>query len=820
MTTSQTEKQTKLLKMKRVPLPIDSALPEIEQAVRDYSSVIVVAEPGAGKTTRVPPALLSLGKWIVLQPRRWAAKLTAERIAEENSWKLGEEVGFQVRFENKTSTLSQLIVMTEGVLVRKLIQDPELKGIQGVILDEFHERSLDLDLALSLLKEIQDSLRPELKIVVMSATLDPAPLQKFLGHVKVFNISGRTYPVTHCYLGQVSVLSAVKTAMNRIEVEPEFEEGDFLIFLPGAYEIQKAVREIESYLESEGLIREIEVLPLYSSLLEHEQKKVFQDSFTAKGKRKRKIICSTNIAETSITLPFIKIVIDQGFGKFMRTDPQLGLDRLETLRISRASAEQRAGRAGRVSSGIAYRLWTEGDQMQLRHFETPEIHRVSLSDAILMLSEFGVSDFQSFPWYERPKSSMLAYSISELERLSFLKDGRITEAGKKALKLPLGPVLAKLVIEAEAVNSLSFAARLAAWMENQTASRSVVTEERLLEELNQLNGNALKSALQIMGKAKLENLTFQDWPKYEAILVRAFPTKVFRNGLMVGRRKVFSKDQSQSLPLQGLILNSIERVERGSTQVLLQSYVPLSNAVLEDGAKKKRNVYWDDLGKRVRTVEGVFFQDLELGTVTEVSTLPLDAEALLLEMIIKNPREILSENKAFLRWLERMDFYQKWTDPAEPEVQWEWRPLLEAAVSGKTRIDQVLSFPFQEYLEGMFDRKFLAKWNEWVPDKIEVPSLSHHAINYQGAQPKLSVRLQEVFGWLETPRIMGGKAPLLIELLSPSFKPIQVTQDLKSFWKTAYFEVKKELKARYPKHSWPDDPLTAKAEAKGRRRNY
>ena len=363
--------------MTKQTLPIDSFLPEITQAVKHHSRVILVAEPGAGKTTRVPAALVTgnQSKWIVLQPRRWAAKLTASRIAQENGWQLGNEVGYQIRFETKTSKNTRITLMTEGVLLRKLVQDPELSEYAGVILDEFHERSLDLDLSLALLKEIQDSLRPELKIVVMSATLDPAPLEKFLNDSKTFVISGRTFPVKKRYLPvpptrDLDLIPAVKVAIS------ESQGGDVLIFLPGSGEIERACEQIRNYLSSNG-IRSFQVLPLYAALSEDTQKKVFENSSEAK------IICSTNIAETSLTLPNVKVVIDSGLTKVMRMDPQLGLDRLETLRVSRASSEQRAGRAGRVSEGLCIRLWHEAEQAALRHFETPELHRVNLSRALL-----------------------------------------------------------------------------------------------------------------------------------------------------------------------------------------------------------------------------------------------------------------------------------------------------------------------------------------------------------------------------------------------------------------------------------------------------
>jgi ATP-dependent helicase HrpB len=808
----------------QIPLPIDAHLDSIAQAMRSEANVIIVAEPGAGKTTRVPVALMkanldssSGGRWIVLQPRRWAAKLTATRMADENGWKIGEEVGYQVRFETKVSKSSRLVVMTEGVLLRKLSQDPELSGITGVILDEFHERSLDLDLALSILKEVQESFRPDLKIVVMSATLDPTPIEKFLGRVKTFLIPGRVFPVHKRYLGNGSVLSAVKTALREISEKENFDDGDFLIFLSGAYEIDKNAREIYEFLRAERLDKEILVLPLYSSLPDAEQKKVFSDQFSPNGRRLRKIILSTNIAETSLTLPHVKVVIDSGWAKVMRTDAQAGQDRLETLRISRASSEQRAGRAGRVSEGICYRLWTEGEQSQLRHFETPEIHRVNLSHALLFLSEFGVKDFEQFAWFDPPKSSLLRYSIQELRQLDFIRDGAITEAGKKALTLPLSPRLAKLVIEAEKAGVKAFAARLAAFLENRSAG-AIQSEEQLLRALSQLSGAALQSAKQIQNESSVPELHLDHWPDYERVLLRALRAQVFIQERLVGRRKVQLRDGSKALPPAGFILNSQERTVQGVPVILIQSFVPLELTAIEKEAKKKKRVFWDEGLKRVRCLEGLFFEDLELGTVTEVAVPPEEAEKILAEFILKNPAAIFLANEEFANWMQRIEFYRRHRATGDADIEWNWEEAIAAAVSGKTRLEQVIQFSIPAYVEGILDRATVARLNEWVPEKIEMPTGSKIKIDYTGDQPKLAVRLQEIFGWLETPRIMNNRLPIVTELLSPGFKPIQVTQDLKSFWKNTYFEVKKELKARYPKHSWPEDPLTAKPEAKGRRR--
>ena len=799
-------------------LPIDSSLSQIFKAVAENPNVIIVAEPGAGKTTRIPVALSKDGhKWIVLQPRRWAARLSATRIAEEQKFTLGEEVGYQIRFDSKQSKNTRILFMTEGVLLRKLAVDPELKGYQGVILDEFHERSLDLDLAISILKEIQQSLRPDLKLVVMSATLDPKPLEDFLEQTQTFSIPGRTFPVERKYLGEVSIISALKTALQ--EMDQHYTEGDILVFLPGSYEINRAVNDLQRFLADQGRM-DFEALPLYASLPESEQKKIFQ---TPKAGAKRKIICSTNIAETSLTLPNVKVVIDSGWAKVMRTDPQLGQDRLETIRISRASSEQRAGRAGRVSAGICYRLWTEAEQLQLRHFETPEVHRVHLGQALLFLSDFGVGDFLKFGWFEKPKSSMLEFSIRELEKLGFLNGNRITAEGREALQLPIAPRLAKLILVSRKENQLAFGARLGAFLEDRSSGANelaVQSSEALIRSLNQLRGAGAQNAKQL-ARGEPSLVQIENWPEYERILIQSLASRIFIDGRLVGRRKVSARDRI--LPKAGLVLQSMEKTERGVPLIQVQSWVEILPESLLRFATKKRNTWLDEEAGRIRSVEGLFFEDLELGALTDVKVNAEEAHAILVQVMMKNPLEYLSKNEDFARWHARVRFfnrsYKASEKDTEEKLELNWNEIVPMLCEGKTRLSEVSEGPLLGLIEGLLDLRRLKVFREWAPEKIEVPTGNFLRIDYESSdQPKLSVRLQEIFGWLDTPRIAGERVPLLIELLSPGFKPLQLTQDLRSFWSNAYFEVKKELKARYPKHSWPDDPLTAKPEAKGRRR--
>jgi ATP-dependent helicase HrpB len=774
--------------MKKLSLPVDTFLPQMVAGLQAHSSMVVIAEPGAGKTTRVPVALSEgfAGVWIVLQPRRWAARLTAQRIAEENGFRLGEGVGYQVRFENRSGKNTRILLMTEGVLLRKMVEDPELRGVAGVILDEFHERSLDLDLSLALLKEIQGSFRPELKIVVMSATLDPGPLLQYLPNSKLFQIPGRLFPVERRYSANPSVVAGVKSVLP--------ESGDVLVFLPGAFEIMRAVRELEGWLLGEG-IRGFGVYPLYASLPEEQQREVFR----ATG---RKIICATNIAETSITLPGIRAVVDSGLQKVMRMDPALGFDRLETLRISRAAADQRAGRAGRVSEGVVLRLWEKGEQEQLRHFETPEIQRVNLSRALLFLSEFGVKDFSSFDWFERPKASMLEFARTELELLGFLESGGMTESGRRALKLPLDPAIAAVVIEAEKEGVPHFGARFGAVLDTISKEERIRDEDAFLKRLNQLDYNGERLARAILKQDSVPKVDPAEFDRYERVLVRSGRGRICVGDRVVGRRRVRVRDGQ--LPDASLLLVAIDQGD-----LLVSSFVPLRKKTLLEFAEKKRRVNFDEESLRVRAVQGSFFEDLELGAVTEVAATPEESAEALKRYLEKNRDVFFAKFPGVDRFLKRVQFLNRSAD--RDEIQIPWGMILESLIQGKTKLSGIEEAAVLELFEGCLDRESMQRLENEAPARLEVPSGNFISVEYDNDPPKLSVRLQEVFGWLETPKIGGGKVPVLMELLSPGFKPIQMTRDLKSFWANAYFEVKKELKARYPKHSWPEDPLAAKA---------
>lgn len=808
--------------VRRVQLPIDQNLDSIFTQIRTQSCVIILAEPGAGKSTRVPAlAFQGQKKWVLLQPRRWAARSVAQRIANENHFTLGQEVGFQVRGESKVSSQTKLIVMTEGVMVQRLIHEPDLPEFEGIILDEFHERSLDLDFTLALLKEIQATLRPDLKIVIMSATLDPKPLMDFLPDAKLIQVKGKVFPVALHYRENESLTTVLDEALRAVP------EGDILIFLPGAKEIENAAREIYSWLKPH---QNIEVLKLYSSLPENEQRKVFEEATLS-----RRIVLSTNICETSITLPKIRVVIDQGLAKVMRTDTQMGQERLETVRISLASAVQRAGRAGRVAEGICYRLWSEKEQTQLRLQETPEVHRVSLSSVLFALTGMGVRNFEKFDWFEKPSRSALEFWKQELIQLGFLtQEGVQTEEGQRVSSLSLHPKASKLLLLGIKNKSIfHWVIRYLLWKESdelKVFSNSKISDlEAWIKSLNQVQySKNLKQNIAFINSnfKKLNPLDLHtllptlaschesEWDAFLEALFLSEPHSFFVGGKKVGGRQVVSLKEAFPLPDFGFILDSHEfRDSQGKLKIRVLHFVPISKEWILKHTTLQRQVLEDETSQRVRAYEGQHFLGLPLGTLHEAQ--PNEEElkkfwsAKLLRAKLQSIESFFEQFQQNRSWLNRLRYWNK--KKPDSHLQPDWSLLVETYSFNKVKVSD-----WEEVVLETFFYSITQTLDQELPSMVVVPTGSQIKVSYEGEVPKISVRLQEVFGWLQSPAVMSGQVPILIELLSPGFKPIQLTQDLKSFWSGAYFEVRKELRARYPKHSWPEDPLNARPEAKGR----
>jgi ATP-dependent helicase HrpB len=858
-------------------LPIDSYLPRIVEALRGSRSLVIVAPPGAGKTTRVPVAMLRGGvieeehkNIVMLQPRRVAARASAARIAQENGWELGREVGYHVRFDRKIGRDTRLRVLTEGILNRQLLDDPYLEGVGAVVLDEFHERSLNTDVAIALLREVQETVRPDLKIVVMSATLEAAPVARFLGDCPIVETEGRAYPIDIQYRSVVrgeEEGAAVRTVEELIggrqniqrstsNIQHPMNAKDLLIFLPGGEEIRRVMRGLEALAERENLA----VVPLHGSLTAEEQDRAIRPDSSGR----RKVICATNIAETSLTIEGVGVVIDTGLARVAGYDAQRGLDKLEVVRISKASATQRAGRAGRTGPGSAVRLWSEKEWERMDAFETPEIRRVDLCATVLELHAWGTSDPRAFGWYEAPDEGILSAAEGLLAMLGAVdQERRITAMGKRLAGLPVHPRLGRLLVAAAEQGLVREGATLAALMSERDIVRWERYESRdsltvgagrvmgssdLLVRLeliesrahdSRIDASALRQVLRVRDELERvasghSHVNRAGEAPEEALLklvLWAYPDRVCRRrgtqdrAVMVGGGGV--KLSPESVVRQGEFFVAIDarQDERSATR---EAFVRVASRIepmwLEEmfpsQIRREKSVVYDEERQRVVGLARTWYRDLLLREDKDAPVDPQQAAETLREVIRARGAEIFRADEEAAAVLARVALLRE----KLPEKRW---PLWDDAALGDVLADAsggckglaaVKALPLDSILKSALPYPLDRLLEQEAPDALEVPSGSRIKLRYSPTEVVLAARLQELFGWLDTPRIAGGRVPVKVELLGPNYRPVQVTSDLRSFWATTYFQVRKDLKARYPKHAWPEDPLTARAEAKGRRR--
>lgn len=857
------------------PLPIDPIVPEIVSTLRQHRALVLVAPPGSGKTTRVPPALLAAGTLstacpsvVLLQPRRVAARAAAARIADERGWMLGEEVGYQVRFEKRVGPRTRLRVETEGVLERQLVADPFLEGVGAVVLDEFHERSLHTDLALALLKESREAGRDDLLLVVMSATLDAGPVARFLGDCPVIRAEGRTFPVTISYRPTVRPAAAdsVAAAVDEALADPAADPGHVLVFLPGADEIRRAAGALAGRA---GL----DVLPLHGSLSAEDQDRALRPS------DRRKVVLATNVAETSITIDGVRTVIDTGLARSASHDPARGLDRLELGRISKASADQRAGRAGRTAPGRCVRLWAEREQRGLAESETPEVARVDLASTVLALHAWGTTDPARFGWFEPPPADRLAAAGSLLVMLGALTEPehRLTPLGRSLLDVPAHPRLARLLAAAAADGHPRAGAALAALLSEKdllatgprhpgghfTRAATARGDSDLLVRLDLLAeaerarfGPALRDRGTDPHAARRVARTRDDLlrtarrlpggrderpggPEVDQVLrwvLLAYPDRVVRRrgreatGLMVGGRGV-RLDPSSVVREADYFLALDPREDRRAGAGPREARVRIASAVRPEwieeefpgSLRRERSVRFDADRQRAVGVTSVWYRDLLMSEETHARVDMAEASAALADALRTRAREFVAGDEAASAWLGRVEFLRR----AMPELGWPefddeaLGEMIAAACAGRRTLDEVRAVPLVPLLRGRLGHVLARTLDEQAPEALTVPSGSRIRLAYEPERPPvLAVRLQELFGWTETPRLAGGRVPVVLHLLGPNFRPVQVTDDLRSFWATTYFQVRKDLRARYPRHAWPDDPLSARAEARGGRRGH
>lgn len=855
------------------PLPIDEVLPQVIEALRTSSSVVLRAPTGSGKTTRVPPALLDAGlaragHIVMLEPRRVAARAAARRIASERGGEVGGEIGYQVRFDQRIGRDTRIRIVTDGVLLRMLQDDPFLERVAIVLFDEFHERGLNVDLALAMVRRVQQTVRPDLKIVVMSATLAAEPIAEWLGNCSIVTAEGKLFPVNveyfetgelferHTPSGGAGFRSPVgrggQGGLGRaVAYALEKSPGDLLVFLPGVGEIRRAADELQSLADRHDLA----IMPLYGDLPPEQQDAVLGPC------PRRKLILATNVAETSITIDGVTVVVDSGQARVMRFDEQVGLDRLELARISKASADQRAGRAGRTQPGICLRLWSERDQRGMPDHEDPEIRRVDLAGPVLELRAWGETDIPGFPWFELPRESLIEQAEALLRQLGAVDSGGITALGRRMARLPVHPRIARLLLEGQRLGVGDRAALAAAMLSErdpflrtsgpsaprrrQATHRSesdVVDRVAALEAfarvgtidhaVGSLHGGGARFVLQ--AAAQLRDLLNEDRAAMndggqaaaterdedEALqraLLAAFPDRVALRremskdrGIMVGGRGV--KLAVESAVTEAELFLCVN-VDAGRTEALVRQASAIRREWLDPNLLTTRDdVVFDARSGRVTAFRRTCWDDLILDEVVLTHVREEQIAAALVAAAAEDFRAIFPKDGDVSEFVERARSLQEWMPELElpPLSEEQLKSLLPGVCQGRKTFDEVRRGPWLQWIKGLFTPAQLQTVDREAPERLVVPSGSRIAIDYKaGKRPVLAVRIQELFGLADTPRIAGGRVPVVLHLLAPNNRPQQVTDDLKSFWNKTYQQVRKDLRARYPKHAWPEDPWNA-----------
>ncbi len=810
--------------------PVDASLPQLIDSLNDHPVVILEAPPGAGKTTRVPPALLKLPglgkqKILMLEPRRIAAVGAADYMARQRGEEVGQTIGYTIRYERKVSAETRIEVVTEGVLTRRLQSDPELNGVGIVIFDEFHERNLHSDLALALCLDAQSGLRPDLKIVIMSATLESEQLSDLFGNAPVIRSEGLMYPVAIEYAGEDAVSrSLIPAAVMAVGQSLVQDSGDILVFMPGAYEIDRTVEVLRRDHPA------VDIRPLYGGLPLAEQRRAIESG------RRRKVVVATNVAETSLTIEGVRAVVDCGFEKRPRFDAGRGLSILETVRISQASAKQRAGRAGRLGPGRCYRLWSEGTDGALLPQAPPEIKAADLAPLALDLANWGVHDAADLIWVDPPPDGHLQAARQLLRQLGALDDRlQITAIGKQMTDIPAHPRLARLLLEAQKEGCPELGANLLALLGEGLGKGQMGDLPTSLRQLvtNKPPAHIARAARFWRQRLQCSHRSAEfDEILLARLLAVAYPDHIARLRDDSETQYLLANGMAASLdpasPLRGSrFLVIVDLQARSRAEVRIRTALDFSrddfDCMFGNSAAWQRQVEWDDVQQRVvaqevRKYGALVLQSRPAGTESD------DIRAALLSWVKKKGLAVLPWNKATDQLLNRLRFLstylneQSFPDFGEPALLIDLARWLGPCLDDVRSVAQMKKIDLQQALLSRLDWSARKQLDELAPERLAVPSGSNVRIDYSGEQPVLAVKLQELFGLAESPRIANGQVSVLIHLLSPAGRPLQVTADLRSFWENGYPEVKKEMKGRYPKHPWPDDPWGAEPTRKTSKR--
>ena len=828
-------------------LPILEILPEIKKSLSSHNVLILQAPPGAGKSTVLPLQLLN-EKWLggkkilMLEPRRLAAKSVANRMATIINEQTGATIGYRVRFEKKTSSETRIEVITEGLLTRMLQQNISCEDVGLIIFDEFHERSLHADLALALCLEIQKVLREDLRILIMSATLDGEKISSLLGNAPVLNCLGKQFPIKLFYLPQEKEIfgffgNAPTLTMQTVNVIRKVlsnQEGDILVFLPGVGEIRSA----KELLEKEFV--NICFQPLYGDLPMQKQ----QEATLLHPQGKRKVVLSTSIAETSLTIEGIKIVIDSGYCRVPRFDHKTSLTRLETIPISQDIATQRAGRSGRTAAGICYRLWSEASHLKLLPHRKPEIMEADLAPVIIELAQWGVSNINSLTWLNIPPNNSVLQAQKVLEELGAIKLSKITLRGKEMLRLPTHPRIAHLLLEGKSFNLISLATDIAAILEERDPLQKEAGANLTLriEALRKWRKNEFVLADKIILE-RIERLALH-WRKYFSIIIdnsspidqevgkllaAAYPERIAKkheqsNRFRLSNGKIAKLNEND--PLCHEVYLAAAHLDGGNNEGRIYLAAPLCYEDILYLTTEKKVVAWDYqndilIARNEKRIGDIIVESKPMKVIPEEDHLKI-----LLELVRKEGFLLFNQTEQLINWKARIASVKiwrpndAWPDLSDENLLNSIENWLSPFITNITKKKDFLKLDLSNILLSLLSYSQTQQLDILAPAKIKVPSGSLVLLSYEsgGGLPILAVRLQEMFGLLTTPTVNEGRTEIILHLLSPGYKPVQITKDLKSFWKNAYPDVRKELRIRYKRHFWPEDPLQAKPMAGAKKR--
>ena len=807
------------------PLPIDAVLDQLASTLAANNAAVLVAPPGAGKTTRVPLALLDAPwldgrKIIMLEPRRIAARASAERMARTLGERAGETVGYRVRFGSKISRATRIEVVTEGIFSRQILDDPELSGVAAVLFDEFHERSLDADLGLALARDAQTGLREDLRILVMSATLDGARVGKLLGDAPVVASEGRAFPVETRYLGRKADAPIERQMADAIATALRADPGSVLAFLPGAAEI----RRTQNFLSERVHDASVEIVPLFGAL-----DAAVQDRAIAPApKGSRKVVLATSIAETSLTIEGVRIVVDSGLARVPRYEPDIGLTRLETVRASRAAVDQRRGRAGRTEPGVCYRLWDEPQTASLAAYTQPEILSADLSSLVLDLAQWGVRDPATLAFLDPPPAPALKEANSLLHELGALdSDGRITTEGRSLRALALPPRLARMIVDSHRLGAGEEAAEIAAVLTERGLGRDSVDLDHRLDQFRRDRSPRASSARSLAQRwarqvASTEGAAGEDaTPSTGIMLALAFPDRVARNrgngSFVLANGRGAAVEQTSSLARAPYI--AVAELTGTAAQGRILLAAPIAQDEIEarfaDQIENAEEISFDRnamalRGRRRRTLHAITLSEAPVALSPSAETARVFAAGLVAAGLDKLPW-----SKALKQWRDRVMFLRKaegdsWPDLSDVALAADCEGWLVPALYDKISLKELSPGDLSDALMARLPWELRARLEREAPTHFEAPTGTMLAIDYEAEQgPTIAVRLQELFGLSTHPSVAKGKVPLVLELLSPAQRPVQVTRDLPGFWRGSYAAVRSDLRGRYPRHPWPEDPANA-----------